>query len=259
LGGERAGEVSVETAPRGDEDRLEDRAAFTTALLAMAGHDLRQPLQVIIGAIELLLQLLDGQRAQELLARAQHASTQLTYKLNLLVDALHLQEGNGDTAAEPVALDRVLNELAAELAGAARGKGISLRIVPRKETVLSHSVLLGGMLRNLIRNAIDYTPSGGRVLVACRRRGAVISIEIRDTGVGIATHQLTEIFEAFHRLDAKRCDGLGLGLFIVKRAADVLGHQIDVRSAVGRGSCFAVHAKTASFERPQPSNERVDR
>jgi signal transduction histidine kinase len=252
--GDRAGEGPVDFSPFGDRCRLEDPAAFTTTLLAIASHDLRQPLQVIVGTTELLLKRLRGRREQELLARTRRASTQLAAKLDLLVEALHLQEDGGGNAAAPVRLDLILDELADEFAEAARGKGIRLRIVPRNESVLSHTVLLGGMLRNLISNAINYTPSGGRVLVACRRRGTSISIQVRDSGAGIPAYQLANIFKAFHRLDPARSDGLGLGLFIVKRAADVLGHDIDVRSVVGRGSCFAIVAKTAPFERPLPSH-----
>jgi two-component system, OmpR family, phosphate regulon sensor histidine kinase PhoR len=111
-------------------------------------------------------------------------------------------------------------------------------------------MLLSAILRNLLRNAIDYTPSGGRVLVASRRRGTRMHIEVRDSGPGIAHDEISKIFEAFYRADTSRADGLGLGLFIVRRAAQFLGHRVEVRSAVGRGSCFTVVAN-----RPFPANE----
>jgi signal transduction histidine kinase len=98
------------------------------------------------------------------------------------------------------------------------------------------------MLRNLIRNAIDYTPPGGAVFVTSRRCGSELRISVRDTGVGIRATALSMIFNAFQRADDSRTDGLGLGLFIVKHAADLLGHRVDVRSAEGRGSCFTIVA-----------------
>jgi signal transduction histidine kinase len=101
------------------------------------------------------------------------------------------------------------------------------------------------MLRNLVRNAIDYTPPGGSVFVASRRFGSQLRIEVRDTGVGIPANALSTIFRAFQRGDESRTDGLGLGLFIVKHAADLLGHRIEVRSAEGRGSCFTIVANAA--------------
>jgi signal transduction histidine kinase len=101
------------------------------------------------------------------------------------------------------------------------------------------------MLRNLIRNAIDYTPPGGGVWATCRRCGPELRISVRDTGVGIRANALSTIFRAFQRADDSRPDGLGLGLYIVKHAADLLGHRVEVRSAEGRGSCFTVVANAA--------------
>jgi K+-sensing histidine kinase KdpD len=220
---------------------------FCATLLAMASHDLRQPLQVIIGAVDVLAQRLQdpGERSQ--LARVERATARLASKLEQLVEALHLRESATGDHHEPVKLDRALEELASELVEAVRVRGIGFRVVTTGACVLSHPVLLSGMMRNLIRNAIDYTPRGGRVLVACRRRGTQVHIEVYDNGVGIPPEQLGQVFTAFHRVDATRSDGLGLGLFIVKRAADFLGHRLEVRSALGRGSCFAIVANAVAW------------
>jgi signal transduction histidine kinase len=110
---------------------------------------------------------------------------------------------------------------------------------------MSDALLLQGILRNLIRNAVKYTGSGGRVVVGCRRRGTLLKIEVHDNGIGIPPDKLSEIFEAFRRLDSTRADGLGLGLFVVRRAVQLLGHEIEVRSEIGRGSCFSVLAEAA--------------
>jgi signal transduction histidine kinase len=111
--------------------------------------------------------------------------------------------------------------------------------------ILSQPVLLDGILRNLSRNAVDHTSPGGRILVGCRRRGATVRIEVHDTGEGIPPDKLASVFEPFFRLDETRSEGLGLGLFIVRRAADCVGHRVELRSAVGRGSCFTVVAEAA--------------
>jgi signal transduction histidine kinase len=233
---------------------------FCAVLLAIAGHDLRQPLQLIIGAHDKLAQFLRGSEQFEELARASDATAQLASMLSQLVEALRLRERSGDDLHRPVPLRPILNGLAAEFAKPTRLKGITFRVTSSRGAALSHPVLLPGMLRNLIRNAIDYTPSGGSVFVTSRRCGAVLRIEVRDTGIGIRANALSTIFRAFQRADESRPDGLGLGLFIVKRAADLLGHRIEVQSTEGRGSCFAIVANSADAtalprldpERPQP-------
>jgi signal transduction histidine kinase len=80
------------------------------------------------------------------------------------------------------------------------------------------------------------------VWATCRRCGPELRISVRDTGIGIRASALSTIFRAFQRADDSRADGLGLGLFIVKQAAELLGHRIEVRSAEGRGACFTVVA-----------------
>jgi signal transduction histidine kinase len=101
------------------------------------------------------------------------------------------------------------------------------------------------MLRNLIRNAIDYTSPGGGVFVTSRRCGTKLRIEVRDTGVGIRASAFSKIFGAFQRANENQTDGLGLGLFIVSRAAALLGHHVEVHSTEGRGSSFCVTVSAA--------------
>lgn len=78
--------------------------------------------------------------------------------------------------------------------------------------------------------------------MGCRRAGPDVRIDVYDTGIGIAPEQLPKIFDAFERLDSARCDGLGIGLFIVRRALDLLGHRIEVSSVESQGSRFSVFA-----------------
>jgi two-component system phosphate regulon sensor histidine kinase PhoR len=215
---------------------------FAATLLAMAGHDLRQPLQVITSAHDVLAQTLAREEQQEPLIRAEIATAQLARMLGQLVEALQLRQ-RSDELHLPVPLRPILENLAAEFAEAARLKGITFLVTATRCVALSHTVLLTGMLRNLIRNAIDYTPAGGGVFVTSRRCGAQLRIEVRDTGAGIRASALSTIFRAFQRADESRPEGLGLGLFIVKHAADLLGHRIEVGSTENQGSCFTVVAR----------------
>jgi signal transduction histidine kinase len=227
---------------------------FSATLLAMAGHDLRQPLQVITSAHDVLGQTLDSEEQREELTRAEDATAQLANMLGQLVEALQLRERSGDDLHLPVPLRPILEDLAAEFAEAARLKGITFLVTATRWAAFSHPVLLTGMLRNLIRNAIDYTPPGGGVFVTSRRCGPELRIEVRDTGVGIRASALSTIFRAFQRADESRLDGLGLGLFIVKHAADLLGHRVEVRSVEGRGSCFTVVADPAAMSGKRSSS-----
>jgi two-component system phosphate regulon sensor histidine kinase PhoR len=227
---------------------------FPATLLAIAGHDLRQPLQVITSAHDILARTLDSAEQREELTRAATAAARLANMLGQLVEALQLRERSVDDLHLPVPLSPVLENLAAEFAETARRKGITFLVTATRWAAYSHPVLLAGMLRNLIRNAIDYTPPGGGVFVTSRRCGSELRIEVRDTGVGIRASALSTIFRAFQRADESRPDGLGLGLFIVKHAADLLGHSVQVRSTAGRGSCFAIVANAVPPTSPQPAD-----
>src|SRR5260221_2081617 len=213
----------------------------------MAGHALRQPLQVITSAHDVWARILHGAAQREELARAEDATARLTSMLGQIVEALQLHERAVDPQRVSVPLRRIFNDLTAELAQSARLKGINFRITSARGSALSQPGLLTAMLRNLIRNAIDYTPSGGSVFVTSRRLASELRIEVRDTGVGIRASALSMIFDAFQRADESRTDGLGLGLFIVKHVADLLGHRVEVHSVEGRGSCFTIMTSAAQY------------
>ncbi|HEX6441192.1 MAG TPA: HAMP domain-containing sensor histidine kinase [Stellaceae bacterium] len=222
---------------------IDSRGDFAATLLAIAGHDLRQPLQIITNAHEVLARTMRGDEPRKELALAHGAVAQLAAMLGQLVEAVQLHDLCGRPRPVPVSLESTLAEVAAEFAEPAQRKEIKLWIDPQQGAILSHPVLLRGMLRNLIRNAIEYTPPGGCVLVGSRRFGSKLHIEVRDSGIGIRAAALSRIFEAFERGDGEPGDGLGLGLFIVKHAADLLGHRILVESVEGHGSCFAIVAE----------------
>jgi two-component system, chemotaxis family, CheB/CheR fusion protein len=162
--------------------------------------------------------------------------------IDALLDITQLESG----AVRPEVLDfpvsSILSRVGSEYAHLAKTKGLELRIVPCSAVIRSDPRLLGRLLDNLTSNAVKYT-GAGKVLVGCRRRGENLRIEVWDTGVGIPDDQLEAIFEEYHQLDnpaRERSRGLGLGLTVVQRMAELLGHRIDMRSTLGRGSMFAV-------------------
>lgn len=222
---------------------IQSASEFQAALLGMAGHDLRQPLQVIQSAYEWLGARVDDASEKARLARGERAIATLTEQLDRLVGALRLYEHAKSMEISSVSVPALLWRISEENEDAALERGVELRVCPSSAAVMSNAVLLDGILRNLVRNAIRYTDPGGRILIGCRRSGSEVRIDVYDTGVGMAPEHLPRIFEAFQRLDSTRGDGLGIGLFVVRRAIQLLGHRIEVKSALSRGSRFSVFAR----------------
>lgn len=218
---------------------------FEGVLLAMAAHDLRQPLQVIRSAHELLGAGLRTQSEQYLLQSGQSAIDRMTEQLNQLTEALHLHRHTKELKLAPVAVEPLLRLACSENENVLSQKGIDIRMIPTGALVMSNGILLGTVLRNLIDNAAKYTRPGGRILLGCRRSGESVRIDVLDTGIGIADEEMPRIFEAFTRLNSTRHDGLGIGLFIVRQAIAILGHRIAVSSVADRGSRFSVLANRA--------------
>src|SRR5712691_13113833 len=131
---------------------------FSATLLAMAGHDLRQPLQVITSAHDVLAQLLDRDEQREELTQAKAAAAQLAIMLGQLVEALQLREQVAEDLYLAVPLQPIFEDLMEEFVEAARLEGVTFLVTATRSVVCSYPVLLTGILRNLIRNAIDYTP-----------------------------------------------------------------------------------------------------
>jgi signal transduction histidine kinase len=179
---------------------LRRASEFHVALLAMAGHDLRQPLQVISSSYELLSQRVDKDLAREYLDRGQSAITQLIEQLDHLVSALRLHGREAGIEGTPVALGPIFAALERDQRDFANLKNVRLDIVPTQATLMSDELLLEAILRNLTRNALKYTQRHGRVLVGCRPRGTELRIEVHDTGVGMPPDKLASVFHAFYRL-----------------------------------------------------------
>jgi two-component system phosphate regulon sensor histidine kinase PhoR len=237
-------DASASTLDSGRGLRQEnDGCEFEATLLAMAGHDLRQPLQIIQTVHDHLG--FDARTRSELrlLQFGQDAIDRLTRQLDQLVDALRLREHARHFQQSPVALGPLLREAHREYEWAARQKGIRFRLVPTASWVMSDVVLLSAALRNLIGNAIKYTKPGGQILLGCRQFQNSVRIDVLDTGIGISDEDVPKIFEAFTRLDAAQSDGLGIGLFIVRRAIAILAHRVEVSSVVARGTRFSIFAR----------------
>ncbi len=220
------------------EEELSQANQFKGLILAIAGHDLRQPLQILMAVSRLRRHAKDKEEETRYLEAADEAAERLRDQLDALITATRLDEGPREH--KPVSIGPLLRSVADQWASKAHQKGLRLRLRPCNEVVLSDPVLLEAIIRNLTGNAINYTIKGG-VLIGCRRRGERIWIEIYDTGIGIPKEKLDSVFGKFRRFNSAP-GGLGLGLWIAKSAADTLGHELSACSVPGHGSRFRVEA-----------------
>jgi CheY-like chemotaxis protein/anti-sigma regulatory factor (Ser/Thr protein kinase) len=164
-----------------------------------------------------------------------------------LLDISRLDAGNVRARLETLPLAELFDRLSFEYAAVARQKGLGLKVMKTSVYVRSDPTLLARIVRNLVANAVRYTERGC-VMIGCRRQGERIRIEVWDTGPGIPPDKHAEVFHEFAQLgnpERDRRKGLGLGLAIVDRLARLLGHEVRLRSRVGRGSMFSVSVPRA--------------
>lgn len=229
-----------------------------TKFLAAVSHDLLQPLNA---ARLFTSALLEQESANPGLVRSvSHSLDDVENLLGTLVDISKLDAGVIQADLATFALGDLLDNLATEFAHAAGNEGLRLRYRPCSLYVHSDIHLLARILRNLLSNAIRYTPRG-RVLLGCRRRGGRIWIEVWDTGIGIAEDKREEVFQEFKRGDVQRPDqdrGLGLGLAIVEKIAGILGHRLQLRSVPGKGSVFAIEVPCSQRSAPPAEPDPVE-
>jgi two-component system CheB/CheR fusion protein len=226
--------------------------------LAAASHDLRQPLQTLALLQGLLARNVESDKAKNLVVRLDETLGAMGGMLNTLLDINQIEAGMVRAAKTSFPVSDLLDRMRDEFTYHAQAKGLELRVVTCSMSIHTDPTLLEQMVRNLISNALKYTERG-RVLLGCRRRGPSLSIEIWDTGIGIALPELKRIFEEYHQIDnaaRERSRGLGLGLSIVERLGTLLEHKVRVLSWPGRGSMFAIDvplppARAAPRERPE--------
>ena len=219
--------------------------AAKSRFLAAASHDLRQPLQTLALVQGLLAKVVEGERAQKLVARLDETLGAMSGMLNALLDINQIETGTVRAEMVTFPINDLLERMKGEFTYRAQSQRLALRVVPCGLSINSDPVLIEQVIRNLLANALKYTKKG-KVLFGCRRRDGNLSIEIWDTGIGIPEEELEAIFEEYHQLDnaaRERSRGLGLGLSIVKRLVNLLGHRVRVRSKPGKGSVFAVEVK----------------
>jgi signal transduction histidine kinase/CheY-like chemotaxis protein len=251
--------VSTEiTELRLARENAEQANRAKTRFLAAASHDLRQPLHAMELFVAALEATADGEEVHAIVGDLREACNAAGRLLNALLDVSELESGKLEGRFMDFPVQQLLDRMVRVYGPQARERGLALCVVPSSHVVHSDPHLLERILGNLLSNAVRYTPAG-RILLGCRRRHGKLRIEVWDTGLGIPDEERQRIFEEFHQLDnvaRERRHGVGLGLAIVRRLANILGHEIFLHSVRGQGSVFAIElaltGKAVALSGPGP-------
>ncbi len=227
---------------------LEAANAAKKAFLANMSHELRTPLNSVLGFAGVLLRgtadaLSAEQRKQVEMIRS--AGEQLLVLVDEVLDIARIESGHAQLELGEVELEPLVRGICDEFRVAAQEGGLALDLETEDVPfgVETDPGKLAQILRNLVANAVKFTPEGGRVSVIVEHDGDDAVVKVRDTGVGIAPYDQERVFSAFYQAcppGEVRSQGAGLGLAIVRQLSDVIGAEVVVQSAPGYGSQFTV-------------------
>ena len=239
-----------ELLKREHEARAEAETAnrLKDEFLATLSHELRNPLNAVVGYAEILLRSKETRhnelvvKAAETIRRNALAQTRL---VSDLLDLSRLQMGKLSLEFQPVSLSTILTDAIDTVRDEANAKDISLKVAIEHDVVVEGDpIRLGQIAWNLLNNAVKFTGAGGKVSIGVKRAANAAEFTVSDTGQGIGREFLPHVFEIFRQGDAssvRRQGGLGIGLALVKQLAELHGGHVEVDSkGVGQGTTFTV-------------------
>ena len=237
--------------------KAEDASLAKTDFLNNMSHDIRTPMNAILGYAQLMEDELEGKDLPETsahLEKLQQSGSLLLSIINNVLDMAQIESGKMELDENYGRIEDIWQSLFAVFDAKARKKNIAFHCTMNveHEHILTDITKVKEILVNILSNAIKYTPSGGSVVVnidelPCDESGYMIArIRVSDTGIGMSKEYLTKIFEAFTReqnTTKSKIAGTGLGMSIVRKYVDLLGGTIDVESELGKGSIFTITLK----------------
>lgn len=228
-------------------DSAERANRFKTGFFTAVSHDLLQPLHAARLSLSALGDIRDDPQQGRLIGQVDHALSTIEELLRTILDLSKLESGALKPSFQAVEVLDLFRSVLVDIEPIAHDKGLALTMRSRDVAVTSDPLMLRRILQNLMANAVQYTEQG-RVLLATRRRGSQLRIDVWDTGPGIAPAERTKIFHEFHRGAAGQRShggGFGVGLSIIARMSEALGHRIELCSEVGHGTRFSVYVPFA--------------
>jgi len=266
----RTGRIDARVPVREERDAIDELSALfnemldriTTLIRGMehaldnVAHDLRTPMTRLRGVAERALQTDDVQAHREALVTSLEESERILAMLDTLMDISEAETGTMRLEVSAVPIAPLVGEVVELYENIAEDKRIDVATdIETGLTVPADATRLRQALANLMDNAIKYTSSGGRVEIKARRDGILARIDVTDTGIGIAQHDLPRVWERLYRGDQSRTErGLGLGLSLVRAIVVAHGGAVDVSAEPGRGSTFTIRLP---IDRPGPSITRM--
>lgn len=249
---------SAEHALRTARAMAEKADLKKSRFLRAANHDLRQPLATLKILIYSSIDPKSEEHRQDLLHSMDVSVSIMEDILGSLLQIGQLDGGKVVPRETHFQLSQIFERMRIEFAPQAQAKDLRLRLIPSHVTIVSDRTLLERIISNYLANALRFTHAG-TILIGARRRGAFVEIEVHDTGCGIPEEQLDLIFEEFYQVSDSRIrgKGLGLGLNIVHRLAEILQHPVRARSRLGRGSVFSVIVPVGNVWQSEISEQEV--
>jgi signal transduction histidine kinase len=210
-------------------------------LLSILSHELRTPLTAIKGCARTLLRheaILDAATRRQLLRDIDDEAERLHRLFENLIELA--RAGDDQLRTELTPLDVLIRGVVADIAPRAEERPIRLHFASALPPVRADPVRIGQVVRNLLENAIKYSPAGSAIDVGTSRRRGLVAVTVANEGPGIAREHQARIFERFYRVEppGRTAGGAGLGLAICRRFAELHGGRIEVESEPGRGATF---------------------
>ena len=207
-------------------------------------HELRTPLSSIKAMAETLEGggLVDASINADFVRRIHIEADRMTTLVNDLLELTSLQSGQADMKAQQVDIASVIREEGSRYVQVAEGLGIEARVSLPEDLpkVVAQEDRMRQVIRNLLDNALKFTPENGRIDISASTNHDVVEVRVSDNGLGIPSESLPHIFERFYKVErSRRNEGSGLGLAIVKNIVQAYGGEVSVESREGEGSTFS--------------------
>jgi len=226
-------------------EKAEESDRLKTAFLAQMSHEIRTPLNVILNTTVILEDDIDP----ELLDAVNHAGKRLQRTIDLILNMSAIQSGSYDPEFETIDLDKELKIMVNEFKGICKEKNLEIEYLKETDNanIVGDNYTVMQIFQNLIGNAVKYTPKGTVKVILKNGQTDLISVEVKDTGIGISDEYLENIFQPFSQEDVgqkREFEGNGLGLALVKKYVDLNKAEIFVESQKNKGSTFRVIFKS---------------